>query len=175
MAYEISNEKRTAKIELLNRAGNRALIAVDGRKYDLDIAEVEDGVYSILYNGQSYNIELIEGETSKKYIVNTFAKSFNVEIIDAESKYMKSRNQGQDLEGANLIQSPMPGKIVRIPVSVGDRVENGQTLIIVEAMKMQSEFKASGDKIVREILVKEGDAVEAHQLMIKLDNAEEGN
>lgn len=174
MAYEISNEKRTAKIELLNRSGNRALIAVDGRKYDLDIAEVEEGVYSILYNGHSYNIELIEGESGKKYIVNTFAKTFNVEIIDAESKYMKSRNQGQDIEGVNHIQSPMPGKIVRIPVSVGDRVENGQTLIIVEAMKMQSEFKASGDKIVREILVKEGDAVEAHQLMIKLDNADEG-
>jgi biotin carboxyl carrier protein len=172
MAYEISNEKRTAKIELLNRVGSRALIAVDGRKYDLDIVEVENGVYSILYNGHSYNVELIEGENSKKYLVNTFAKSFNIEVIDAESKYIKNRNQGQELEGSNNIQSPMPGKIVKIPVKVGEKVETGQTLIVVEAMKMQSEFKSAGEKIVREILVKEGDTVEAHQLMIKLENLE---
>ena len=86
MAYEISIKDRTAKIELLNRVGAKALIAVDGHKYDLDIVEVETGVYSILYNGQSYNVELIRGESSKKYIVNTFAKTFNVEVIDAESK-----------------------------------------------------------------------------------------
>lgn len=172
MAYEVSIEHRTAKIELLNRVGSRALIAVDDQKYDLDIVEVENGVYSILYNGHSYNIELIEGETSKKYLVNTFAKSFNVEVIDAETKYIRSRNSGLEPEGANIIQSPMPGKIVKIPVNVGDVVENGQTLVVVEAMKMQSEFKASGDKIVTEILVKEGDTVEAHQVMIKLENHE---
>ncbi|MCX6280297.1 MAG: biotin/lipoyl-binding protein [Bacteroidetes bacterium] len=170
MAYEISIDHRTAKIELLNRVGTRALIAVDNQKYDLDIVEVENGVYSIIYNGHSYNVELIEGESSKKYLVNTFAKSFNVEIVDAESKYIKNRNQGQEPEGVNHIQSPMPGKIVKIPVTVGEVVETGQTLIVVEAMKMQSEFKSTGDKIVLEILVKEGDTVEAHQLMIKLEN-----
>jgi biotin carboxyl carrier protein len=172
MAYEVSIEHRTAKIELLNRVDSRILIAVDDRKYELDIVEVEKGVYSILYNGHSYNIELIKGETPKKFLVNTFAKSFNVEVIDAESKYIRSRSQGQELEGANTIQSPMPGKIVKIPVKVGDIVENGQTLIVVEAMKMQSEFKAAGEKIVREILVKEGDTVEAHQVMVRLENAE---
>ena len=174
MAYEISNEQRTAKIELLNRVGTKALIAVDGRKYDIDIIEVENGVYSIIYNGHSYNVELIEGESSKKFVVNTFAKSFNIEVIDAETKYIRNRNQGQEVEGSNNIQSPMPGKIVKIPVSVGERVETGQTLIVVEAMKMQSEFKSTGDKIVSEILVKEGDTVDAHQVMMKLENVEEG-
>ena len=174
MAYEISNEQRTAKIELLNRVGTKALIAVDGRKYDIDIIEVENGVYSIIYNGHSYNVELIEGESSKKFVVNTFAKSFNIEVIDAETKYIRNRNQGQEVEGSNNIQSPMPGKIVKIPVKVGERVETGQTLIVVEAMKMQSEFKSTGDKIVSEILVKEGDTVDAHQVMMKLENVEEG-
>ena len=172
MAYEISIKDRTAKIDLLNRVGSKALIAVDDNKYDLDIVEVEKGVYSILYNGQSYNIELIRGDSSKKYIVNTFAKTFNVEVIDAESKYISNRNKGKELEGADDIHSPMPGKIVKIPVTVGERVTTGQTLIVVEAMKMQSEFKATGDKIVRAILVKEGDTVDSHQLMIRLENAE---
>jgi len=168
MTYEISIETRTAKIELLNRTGTKALIAVDGHKYDIDVVMVELGVYSILYRGYSYNIELIEGDTSKKYIVNTFAKTFNTEIIDAETKYIQSRSKGLEIEGDDNVASPMPGKIVKIPVSVGESVTTGQTLIVVEAMKMQSEFKASGDKTVQEILVKEGDTVNAHQIMIKL-------
>ncbi len=170
MAYEISIGHRTAKIELLNRNGHKALIKVDDLKYDLDIVEVENGVYSIIYNGHSYNVELIRGESNKKFIVNTFAKTFNAEVIDAESKYITNRNQGLEVEGSNQVVSPMPGKIVKIPVKVGDVVAAGQTLIVVEAMKMQSEFKATGDKVVQAILVKEGDTVDSHQIMIKLEN-----
>ena len=169
MAYEISLGNRTAKIELLNKVGSKALIAVDNEKYDIDIVMVEKGVYSILYNGHSYNLELIGGDNSKKYLANTFARSFNVEIIDAETKYLHSRLQGTEHEGENEISSPMPGKVIKIPVSVGDKVTPGQTLIVVEAMKMQSEFKAMADRIVREILVKEGDTVSAHQIMLKLE------
>jgi biotin carboxyl carrier protein len=169
MAYEIKLEHRTARIELLNRAGNKVLLAVDDRKYELDVVMVEKGVYSILFNGHSYNIELIEGGSSKEYIVNTFARSFIAEIIDAETKFQQSRKLGTDAEGDNNISSPMPGKVVKIPVSAGDKVTSGQTLIVVEAMKMQSEFKATADRTVREILVKEGDIVNAHQVMIKLE------
>ena len=169
MAYEVNLGRRNARVELLNRNGSKVQLDIDGRIYDSDIVMVEKGVYSILHNGHSYNIELIEGETSKKYIVNTFAKTFNLEIVDAESKYISSRNKGMEVEEENVVSSPMPGKVVKIPVKVGDKVDAGQTLIVVEAMKMQSEFKASHDKTVLEILVKEGDTVNAHQLMMKLE------
>ncbi|HTX88049.1 MAG TPA: acetyl-CoA carboxylase biotin carboxyl carrier protein subunit [Bacteroidales bacterium] len=169
MAYEITLEERTAKIDLLNRVGSKALIAVDDNKYDLDIIMVEDGVYSILYNGHSYNLELIENENPKSYIVNTHTRSFHVKIIDAEAKYQQSRMKGAELEGELNIASPMPGKVVKIPVAPGDKVTAGQTLIVVEAMKMQSEFKATADRTVQEILVREGDTVNAHQLLIKLE------
>ena len=168
MAYEINLEHRTAKIGLLNRAGSKMLIEVDDKKYDLDIVMVEPGVYSILYNGDSYNVELIEDGSAKRYMVNTFARSFTAEIIDAETKYQQSRKLGSGAEGDNDVSSPMPGKIIQIPVKPGDTVTTGQTLIVVEAMKMQSEFKSPGDRIVKEIMVKEGDIVNAHQVMIRL-------
>ena len=169
MAYEVSLGHRTAKVNILNRTGTKTLIDIDGNRYDVDIVMVEKGVYSILFNGHSYNVELIEGDSSKKYIVNTFAKTFNVEIIDAESKYISSRNKGMEAEEENIVASPMPGKVVKIPVKTGEQVAAGQTLVVVEAMKMQSEFKASHDKTVIEILVKEGDTVNAHQVMMKLE------
>lgn len=168
MAYEINIENRTAHIEILNRVGSKMIVAVDDKKYEIDIVMVEKGVYSILYKGHSHNVELIEGNSSKHYVVNTFARSFNAEIIDAETKYQQSRTAGKETEGDNNISSPMPGKVVKIPVNKGDKVIQGQTLIVVEAMKMQSEFKATADRIVGEILVREGDLVAAHQIMIKL-------
>jgi biotin carboxyl carrier protein len=168
MAYEIKIDSRNAHIEILNRKGNKMLIAVDDKKYEIDIVMVEKGNYSILYNGLSYNVELIEDSNRKHYIVNTHARSFNAEIIDAETKYHNSRISGNETEGDNDISSPMPGKIIKIPIKVGERVTSGQTLIIVEAMKMQSEFKASADREVHEILVSEGDLVSAHQIMVKL-------
>jgi biotin carboxyl carrier protein len=169
MAYEVRLEDRTAKVDLLNKAGTKSVITVDDRKYEIDIVMVENGVYSILYNGKSYNVELVETDSVKKYLVNTFARSFNVEIIDAESKYQQSRGQGFEPNSGKNISSPMPGKVVKIPVKVGDHVETGQTVIVVEAMKMQSEFKAAADRVIKEILVKEGDVVEAHQLLLKME------
>jgi len=169
MAYEITLEDRSARIDLLNRVGSKALISVDDRKYDLDIIMVENGVYSIIFNGHSYNLELFENEDPKNYIVNTFARSFHVKIIDAEAKYQQNRMKGTEMEGDLNISSPMPGKVVKVLVAPGDKVTAGQTLIVVEAMKMQSEFKATGDRTIREILVKEGDTVNSHQLLIKLE------
>lgn len=169
MAYEICLEDRTAHVELHNRAGSKALIEVDGKNYEVDIVMVEQGVYSILYNGKSFNVELIEAGNSRKYIVNTFARSFNAEIIDAEAKYIRSRSKGFEGMGDTTILSPMPGKVVRVLVKPGDKVTAGQNLVVVEAMKMQSEFKAAADRVVVEVPVKEGDTVEANQLLIVLE------
>ncbi len=169
MAYEIRLEDRTAHIEILNRTGSKALIAVDGVKYEIDIIMVEKGVYSILYNGRSFNVELIQSDGAKKYVVNTFARSFNAEIIDAETKYISSRNKGAEGAAEKMISSPMPGKIIKVLVKPGDEVKAGQNLVVVEAMKMQSEFKASADHVVAEVLVKEGDTVNANQLMVRLE------
>jgi biotin carboxyl carrier protein len=63
----------------------------------------------------------------------------------------------------------MPGKIVKIPVKKSDQVITGQTVIIVEAMKMQSEYKVKRDSIIKDILVKEGDNVEGNQTLIVLE------
>jgi biotin carboxyl carrier protein len=169
MAYEICLEDRTAHVELHNRAGSKALIEVDGKNYEVDIVMVEKGVYSILYNGKSFNVELIEAGHSRKYIVNTFARSFNAEIIDAEAKYIRSRSKGSEGLGDTTILSPMPGKVVRVLVKPGDKVTAGQNLVVVEAMKMQSEFKATADRVVVEVPVKEGDTIEANQLLVELE------
>ena len=169
MALEIVLGKRTANVEMLARNKNMAKIRVDDKVYDLDIEKIANGVYSIILDGNSFNMELIEGEHSKKYMANTLYNSFDVEIIDAESKYLKNRNKSAFGVGDNAISSPMPGKVVKIPVTREEEVKEGQTLIIVSAMKMESEYKAPKDGIVKEIYVNEGDTVEANQTLVLID------
>lgn len=166
--FEVKIDGRLAKVELLSEDGNLKTLLVDGKKYIVDIVPVDAG-YSILYDNKSYNVEIIEGENSKEFMVNTLYKSFDVNIVDAEYRYQEIRNKKQELEGGNVISSPMPGRIVRIPVKQGEEVTAGQTLIVVSAMKMESEYKSPKNGVVKTIHVKEGDVVNGHQPLITVE------
>ena len=165
MSLEVSVGNRNVQIEIISKNGTAAIMTVDGKQYELDIVMVENGVYSIIHKGISYNVELIENGSSKNYTVNTLYKSYDVEIIDAEAKYLKNRKQAMGDDTRN-ISSPMPGKVVRIPVKNGDKVKAGDTVIVVSAMKMESEYKVQIDRVVKDVLVKEGDTVDSNQPLI---------
>jgi len=169
MPLEIRLNDRLSNVELVRKEKHYLEILVDGKLYKLDVMQVERGVYSILYNGKSYNVELIEGDSQKKYNVNTHYHSFDLEIIDAETRYFLSRNKNLLDNDESTISSPMPGKVVKIPVKAGQDVEAGDTVIIVSAMKMESEYKAGKGGKVKEILVNEGDTIEGHQPLITLE------
>lgn len=167
MSTEIKINDRTALVEILSREGDKVWISIDGKKYEADVVMVEEGVYSIIIDNKSHNIELIQSE-NKNYLVNTYSRSYNVEIVDAESKYLKSRRRDDGHEEA-VISSPMPGKVVKILVKVGEAVNAGDTVIIVSAMKMESEYKVKKDRIIKEIKVKEGDTIEANQPLVVIE------
>lgn len=167
MSTEININDRKALVEVLSREGNIVTISIDGKKYEADIVMVEDGVYSIIIDNKSHNIELIRSG-NKNYLVNTYAKSYKVEIVDAESKYLKSRRR-DDSHEETVITSPMPGKVVKVLVKVGDKVKAGDTVIIVAAMKMESEYKVKKDRTIKEIKVKAGDTIEANQPLVVIE------
>jgi biotin carboxyl carrier protein len=169
MSLEVNIDKRTAIVELIYHEGDRVKIAVDNKIYELDIVMVEEGVYSVLLNNRSYNLELIQNGSSKKYTINTYLNTYEVELVDAETKYLRAREKSQFGEMENNIYSPMPGKVVKIPVKVGDEVSEGQTVIIVSAMKMESEFEAKKDGRVKEIHTSEGATVDGNQILVILE------
>ena len=77
-----------------------------------------------------------------------------------------------DEEQNDRITSPMPGKVVKIPVSVGQEVKAGDTAIVIEAMKMQSNYRVTSDCRIKEILVQEGDSITGDQTLITLETIE---
>jgi len=168
MSLQIKINERIANLKLLRHEGNIYEIEVDDKVYKLDALMVEQGVYSILHDHVSNNVELIEKNDHRHFSVNTYYHSYDVEIIDAEARYKMNRGV-DEIDDIRKIASPMPGKVVKIPVRVGDEVKAGDTVIIVSAMKMESEYKVQKDRIIKEILVKEGDIVDGNQTLIVVE------
>ena len=151
---EIHIGDRVADVTLVSKEGNKVQLTIDGQPYEVDIVMAENGNCSILHNGNSF--------------VNILTRSFHVDIVDTQAKYLHTR-KGADEKQDNKIVAPMPGKVVSIPVKVGDRLAAGDIAIVLEAMKMQSNYKVSADCVVRNILVSEGEAVNANQTLIELE------
>ena len=119
-------------------------------------------------SNRSFNVELVPGKNAKSYTVNTLYETFDIEIIDAESKYLMNRRK-DDGEDQKSISSPMPGKVVKVLVNEGDMVKAGDTVVIVSAMKMESEYKVKQDRLIKKVLVKEGDTVASDQPMVIIE------
>ncbi len=169
MSYEVRLNSRIAQVDLLSHEGSLASISIDGREYEADIIMVEQGVYSILLDGRSYNVELFPGERPKTYTINTKRDAFDAEIIDAEARYRMNTGSSISTDSDKVLVSPMPGKVVKVLVSQGEQVTIGQPLVVVSAMKMESEFRSKVDGIVSEVRVSEGDTVEGRQVMVVID------
>jgi biotin carboxyl carrier protein len=146
-------------------------VVVDGRALEIDskqldaVTQVEPGVYSVLIEGTSYEIRITG--TPGGWIAEAHGRRFTVEVQDPRDT---SPGSGASIgSGRQNITAPMPGKVVRVLVNAGDSVEVGQGLIVVEAMKMQNEMKATRQGRVIEVRSAAGDTVSAGAILITLE------
>ena len=166
---ELSINNQNSNIEVKKQEGNKFQISLNGKTLDLDITKVENGIYSILIDGKSYEMKVIPGRNKNNYIIGYHGLSYDIEIIDSEAKYLRNKQNTEEDDEQNFISSPMPGKVIKIPIEVGEKVKPGQTLIIISAMKMESEYKAKRAGVVKEIFAKEGENIEGNQSLILID------
>ena len=167
---EIQVGNKTLEVTLLSKEGNQVKIDIDGKVYDVDVAMLQNGTCSLIYDGNSYNAELIRETGEKHYRVNLNYSTYQIDMLDSQAKYMKLRRGGSsDSTQADVITAPMPCKIVKIYVKPGDTLKEGDTVLTMEAMKMQSNYKVSAPCKVKKILVNEGDSVRVEQALIRLE------
>jgi biotin carboxyl carrier protein len=169
MSLEIKINDRTAIVKLLKQNGNLLEIEVDGKIYDVDLLHTPDGTFSIIENGKSYNIELVPKNQPKKYTAHTLYHTYDVEIVDAEARYLINRGSNGTISSEKTISSPMPGKVVKVHLKEGDIVQKGDTVVIIAAMKMESEYKSPVDGIIKKINVREGETIEGNQILVEIE------
>ena len=168
MPLELKIKDRKAKVEVLEQEGSQYHIKIDNKEYFLDVVQVESSVYSVIHKGKSINLEMIESDSPNHYKVNTRTDKFSVEVIDPISRY-KNAQSTTLASSERVIISPMPGRIVKILVKEGDIVQEGQTAVIVSAMKMESEYKAPISGVVSKVHVSKDDTVDGGVPLIEIE------
>jgi biotin carboxyl carrier protein len=166
MKYEVQlaspGEEKTLVIEL-ERDGVAWRVTLDGRPVAVDAVEIAPNTISILLNGQSFEVN-VSSSPDGKLKLQTGSREFIAEVIDPRA-WSGRRHGSVEAQGRQQIVAPMPGKVVRLLVKEGDRVEAGQGLLVVEAMKMQNEIRSPKGGTVERVLAKEGQAVNAGDVL----------
>jgi biotin carboxyl carrier protein len=142
---------------------------VGENKYEFSAAKISVNCFSLAFD-KKHHIAYAAANDSKIFI-HLDGRVIELEIVGDDMK--KFSAEGMEYGAKDQIATPMPGKVVKILVNVGDRIELGQALVIVESMKMENEIKSPTNGTVISIHFKDGDLVEPNKPIIKLEPDEE--
>ena len=162
MKFEIQIDKRTRVVEL-QRNSELWTVTLDGDLVDADAVEIAPDIFSVLLNGKSHEV-CITPTPAGTLTLQTGRKEFTAEVLDPRA-WRGRRHGALEAEGRQQILAPMPGKIVRVLVQTGDKVQAGQGLLVVEAMKMQNEIRSPKSGTVERLLAKEGQPVNSGEVL----------
>jgi biotin carboxyl carrier protein len=170
MKFEIHSSgqpsTKVTRVVELKRTGDTLQFSLDGQPIQANAVEVAPNTFSILLGGQSFEVHvtpLPDGTLQ----VQTAEHEFIAQVVDPRA--WRGRHTAAEAEGRQQILAPMPGKVIRVLVKAGDRVEAGQGLLVVEAMKMQNEIRSPKSGTVERVVANEGQLVNAGEVLAWVD------
>jgi len=166
MKFEIqltsARGKRKHIVELVREDGVSS-VALDGQSVEANATQIAPNVVSVMLGSQSFELHIARSADGTLKL-RCGPHEFSAEIVDPRA--WRGRKHGAvEAEGRQEILAPMPGKVIRVLAAVGDAVEAGQGLLVVEAMKMQNEIRSPKSGKVERLLVKEGQNVNAGEVL----------
>ena len=163
----LGQEERSVTVRLLSEgadSGIRYGITIDdNEEVEVDAVRPVDDVLSLLYQGRSWEAGLVEIEDG--YEVEVVGLRHEFEVMDPRKKALRMAEGA----GGKTLKTQMPGRVVRILVAEGAPVEEGQPVIVVEAMKMENELKSPVSGTVQRLCVEEGEQVQARSTLIEFE------
>jgi glutaconyl-CoA/methylmalonyl-CoA decarboxylase subunit gamma len=139
--------------------GSPVPVQVNGKIYEVDVGAADGSLLSLLVMGRSYEADVVE-EADGVLTVWVEGETYQIEYQEEGRHPRRSAGAtGHGASGLQVITAPMPGKVVALLVSPTQEVSAGQGVIVIEAMKMENELKASRPGVIKEIAVQEGTAV----------------
>lgn len=160
MLYDVTIDRKKYRLDL-NHADGRWSCTLDGCALQIDAVLARPDVLSLRIGDKCYEVksEHVGGD----WHVWVGSARFAAEVRDPRS--LRGRSRATDDHGPRKITAAMPGKVVRVLVNEGQEIEAGAGIAVVEAMKMQNEIKSPKKGIVQKIPVKEGDALNAGDVL----------
>lgn len=161
--YEVTIGEGTRRVTVhKDAAGAYHVTLGDGPEITVDAARPEPGVLSLLLDGRSWDAGLVPTEDG--FQVDIAGVIHEATVVDPMRKALRVSGS----EGSAAVRTAMPGRVVRVLVGVGDVVEKGTPLVVVEAMKMENELKAPRAGTVLKIAVQPGQLVESRATLVEL-------
>jgi biotin carboxyl carrier protein len=164
MLYDVTIDGKNHRLDL-NRAEGRWSCRLDGRDLEVDAVLARPNVLSLRIGNMAYEVK--SERVANELHLSVGSTHFTAEIRDPRS--LRGRARAGDDHGPMKITASMPGKLVRLLVREGDEVEAGAGVAVVEAMKMQNEIKSPKKGVVQKILMSEGAAVNAGDILAIVD------
>jgi biotin carboxyl carrier protein len=141
---------------------------VGEKKYELEARQVEPNTYLFNLGGRIYECYVAPKNAAGINRVRQGTKTFDLKLSDPK-RLRGAQDFGGAAEGTAQIVTQMPGKVVRIVAEVGQEVKIGDSIIVVEAMKMQNEMKSPKDGVVKEIRAEVGATVNAGDVLAVIE------
>jgi biotin carboxyl carrier protein len=164
LKYQVSVTESKSHWRVGTREEDKDWVYYDIRKEDYRFL---DDTVSFLFRDSSYLVDVIAKGT--EYTVYTRGAYKTFKVYNEEALLHESLKAGGGMGGGDNLSSGMPGKIVKIFVKPGDEVKQGDPLLIMEAMKMENEMRASADVKIKEVLVKAGENVESGAVLVTFE------
>lgn len=141
------------------------VVTIGDKKFEVDAQFMTPNCLSILINNQIHTVYIVENE-GKKYL-SIAGKQFCLEKTETTSERRFLSETGAT-EGMQVITAPMPGEVIKVFVSEGEKVHKGKSLVILEAMKMEHEMKSTVEGHVEKVYVSTGNSVSAGEVLVEL-------
>jgi len=154
---------RSETVEISGRDG-RYRVTVGDRTIQVDARQPADGLYSLLIDGASHVADV--SSTDGGTLVDLDGSTYVIEVEEHARHLIRTRGGAGASAAGQTLKSPLPGKVTHVAVVVGDRVKRGDTLVVIEAMKMENEFKAAAAGTVTEVRVRAGQPVNPGDVLV---------
>ncbi len=166
MLKAIINNQRQYEVEVKSE---QTLINHQDFSYQLSL--LADNRFHLLHTHQSYNVEVIKTDFPRKeFLLKINGKRVKVNLQDRFDQLIETMGlQEDDAQSSKEILAPMPGLILQVHVKEGDEVSKGDSLLTLEAMKMENVLKSPGDGVIKKVHAEIGKSVEKNQQLIVLE------
>jgi 3-methylcrotonyl-CoA carboxylase alpha subunit len=167
MQIKIKLDEDLHSIQIIERSHNSGFFQIQGKEYKVCVKEIKVNFIQASINGYCYKFTISKDKEDNS-IVGFLGHNFVLRRDDVLSTpdFYEAATVGQ---ASDIVKTPMPGKVIKVLVSAGDKVHKGDVLLVVEAMKMENNILAFRDGVIEELNVVEGDMVDGSKILLKLE------
>ena len=171
LSVEVAGQRRAVTVEPVDPvdgAGARFRLSWDDTTYEVDVSRIRVGALSLIVSSAGHaSHEVTCHETAPgELALGLGGRYIRARVTDGRRWRTVEAADASDAGGDHAVTAPMPGRVVRVLVDVGDAVDAGQGLAVVEAMKMENEVTSPAAGVVSEVRVAVGDAVESGGVLV---------